>query len=97
MTYLSHAHLKQGAKPRQIKALKRELEDFGCKVHLHYGARRIDVRLDQALERWILLGGFAAVLAQYTDSVEWRPNFTVEDNAPHLHDRSKRSHDSHHL
>lgn len=82
MIYLSHAHLKPGAVPSRIKALKHDLEAYGCVVGLHYGARRIDVRLDHALERWIILGGLATLFANYQDTVDWHPNFSVQDK-PH--------------
>jgi hypothetical protein len=97
MKYLSHAYLMPGAVPRRIKALKHDLEAYGCTVHLHYGAKRMDVRLDDALERWIILGGLATLLARYQDTVEWHPNFSVENNSARSSERSKRNHAPHHL
>lgn len=96
MVYLSHAHLKHGATPGRIKALKRDLEAYGCVVRLHYGARRIDVHLDDALERWIILGGLAKVFAIYQDTVDWHPNFSVENKKTIL-ERSEKAHAPHHL
>jgi hypothetical protein len=92
--YLSHAQLKPGAVPSRIKALKHDLEAYGCVVHLHYGARRMDVSLDHALERWIILGGLAKVFASYQDTVEWHPNFSVHDKPQQP---GRKNHAPHHL
>jgi hypothetical protein len=97
MIYLSHAHLKPGAVPSRVKALKHDLEAHGCVIHVHYGARRMDIKLDDALERWIILGGLANLFANYQDTVKWHPNFCVESHSAHLPERSKKNHAPHHL
>jgi hypothetical protein len=79
MIYLSHAHLKPGAVPSRVKALKHDLEAYGCTVHVHYGARRVDVCVDAALERWIVLSGLARLFANHKDIVDWRPNFSINN------------------
>jgi hypothetical protein len=82
MSYRSHAHLKPTATPGRIKALVRELEFYGCTVHIHYGARRIDFEVAERMERWILLGGLARMLGGYRDVLYWHPNF-IQDESPH--------------
>lgn len=89
MSYLSHAHLKPGATTRRIKALVRDLEFYGCTVHVHYGARRIDFEVADRMERWILLGGLARLLLQYEDILCWHPNFSNHDET-HQYDDIKR-------
>lgn len=81
MSYQSHAHLKPTATAIRIKGLVRDLSFYGCKVHLHYGARRVDVEVAEDLERWILLGGLARLLASYDDVLSWQPNFTHVEEA----------------
>jgi hypothetical protein len=67
MSYLSHAHLKAGASSQRIRALVRDLEFYGCTVHVHYGARRIDFEVAARMERWIVLGGLASLVSRYDD------------------------------
>lgn len=83
MRYSSHAHLTAKATPPRIKALVRDLEFYGCRVHVHYGARRMDIDLPERLERWIVLGGLARVLERYDDILYWHPNFSSHDETPH--------------
>jgi hypothetical protein len=78
MSYKSHAQLKPTASATRLKALVRDLEFYGFTVHVHYGAKRIDVELADNLERWIVLGGLARLLADYEDVLSWHPNFTHE-------------------
>jgi hypothetical protein len=79
MSYRSHAHLKANATPKRIRALVRDLEFYGCTVHVHYGAKRVDFEVVECMERWILLGGLARLLARYADVLYWHPNFTQHD------------------
>lgn len=83
MRYRSHAHLKATVTPRRIKALVCDLEFYGCTVHVHYGAKRIDIDVPERLERWIVLGGLARVLGRYDDILCWHPNFSSHDETPH--------------
>lgn len=83
MSYLSHAHLKPEATPQRIKALVRDLEFYGCTVDVHYGAKRIDLMVDERMERWIVLGGLARLLAHYDDILFWHPNFSLQAETPH--------------
>jgi hypothetical protein len=80
MSYKTHAHLKAEATPTRIKALLRELRPYNCKVEMHYGAKRLDLELDESLERWILIGGLARLLANFEDILMWQPNFTQDDS-----------------
>jgi hypothetical protein len=99
MSYLSHAHLKANATPNRIKALVRDLEFYGCAVHVHYGARRIDFEVAARMERWILVGGLARLLSQYDDILCWHPNFSNHDEAQHYDDirRKVKPHAPYHL
>jgi hypothetical protein len=81
MPYLSHAHLKTTATPRRMKELVRDLEFYGCTVHVHYGAKRIDFEVAEHMERWIVLGGLASLLSRYEDILCWHPNFSHHDEA----------------
>jgi hypothetical protein len=78
MNYLSHAHLKPEATTHRIKALVRDLEFYGCTVHVHYGAKRVDFEVADRMERWILLGGLARLLSRHDDILYWHPNFTQD-------------------
>jgi hypothetical protein len=103
MSYLSHAHLKANATPTRIRALVRDLEFYGCTVHVHYGARRIDFEVAARMERWILLGGLASLLSRYEDILWWHPNFSHHDEAHDCDDSRNDSrrkvypHAPHHL
>lgn len=79
MSYRSHAHLKPTATAARLKALVCDLEFYGCTVHIHYGARRIDFEVAESLERWIVLGGLARLLGCYDDVLSWHPNFIQEE------------------
>jgi hypothetical protein len=99
MGYRSHAHLKATATPRRMKALVRDLEFYGCTVHVHYGARRIDFEVTERMERWILLGGLARLLSRYDDVLFWHPNFS-NHNETHPYGEAGRKvkpHAPHHL
>jgi hypothetical protein len=80
MSYKTHAYLKVEATPERIKALLRELRPYTCKVEVHYGAKRLDLELDERLERWILIGGLARLLVNFEDILMWQPNFTQDDS-----------------
>jgi hypothetical protein len=80
MNYRSHARLKPTATAARIKELVRDLGFYGCTVHVHYGARRIDFEVAERLERWIVLGGLARLLARYDDVLCWQPNFIEEES-----------------
>ncbi len=79
MSYRSHAHLKSTATAARLRALVRDLEFYGCTVHIHYGARRIDFEVAERLERWIVLGGLARLLGRYDDVLYWHPNFVQDE------------------
>jgi hypothetical protein len=98
MCYSSHAHLTAQATLPRIRALVRDLEFYGCTVHVHYGARRIDIDVPERLERWIVLGGFARVLGRYDDILCWHPNFSNQDETPcQTLERKLPSRAAHHL
>jgi hypothetical protein len=89
MSYKTYALLKPSATPRRIKALVCDLEGYGCKVQVHYGAKRIDLEVPEPMERWIVLGGLAGLLSQYEDVLSWHPHFS-HHAAPFSPDALKR-------